>query len=165
MNQCKENKSVRLCWEELLVSEFWEVQGYCHHTSLRTFPHDQEGASPPTVNLAPLAPGQTLHHDFPAQKTALDLAGVTCLSPAPETVHGLTKNFSHKDILNPLGMGAILLAAFYVRFPIINIVTLEIGACFSKAFFCSQSFPVRREASGSYLHRLHTRAQVWMGSG
>lgn len=118
----------------------------------------------PTVNLAPLAPGQTLHHDFPAEKTALELAGVTCLSPAPETVHGLTKNFSHKDILNPLGMGAILLAAFYVRFPIINIVTLEIGACFSKAFFCSQSFPVRREASGSYLHRLHTWAQVWMGS-
>lgn len=46
-------------------------------------------------------------------------------------------------------MGAILLGAFYVQFPIVNIGTREIGACFSKASFCSQSFPVRTEASGS----------------
>ena len=46
-------------------------------------------------------------------------------------------------------MGAILLGAFYIQFPIVNIGTREIGACFSKAFFYSQSFPVRTEASGS----------------
>lgn len=46
-------------------------------------------------------------------------------------------------------MGAILLGAFYVRFLIVNIGTREIRACFSKAFFCSQSFPMGTEASGS----------------
>lgn len=164
MNQCKENESVRLCWEELFVSEFREVQGYCHHTSLRTCPHDQEGASPTNCGGSTLSSRANSAARLPCWDCAR-----ACWRHLPLTCsrdcHGLPKNFSHKDILNPLGMGAILLAASYVRFLIINIVTLEIGACFSKACFCSQSFPVRTEASGSYLHRLHTWAQVWMGSG
>lgn len=138
---------------------------YCHHTSLITFPHDQEGASPTNCEFSTLSSRANSAARLPCEKTALELAGDTYLSPAPETVHGLTKDFSHKDILNPLGMGAILLAAFCVRFPIINIVTFEIGASFSKAFFCSQSFPVRTEASGSYLHRLQPEHRSGWGQG